>query len=396
MKRSVINDILNKIQKKASAVSQIQAKVPEISNRSPGYDIGDDAAEEQANVGVGGLIAASEKLLAINRGLDKPDDRDSIAFKRVYTTDRLMAERIRMDADRVRASMLPALHRQRSLKVLPPFAFDGYMEKYLLNNPLSSPLEEINPLHLAEQYRRATLMGPGGIGVDNAITQDMQSLNSSQFGFIDPLAGPECFDDATEVFTRDGWMLWENVKPTTELACCLYDSVIEYHKPFYLVKEYYAGELFIIENSNIRMAVTPTHRVFYKKNKDEPLKCEYAETMYGENIKIPMYPQPNHKMDKSQSDSEQIATTDWRKEEYTGYVYCASVPGSKVYVRGKNMTEGYWSGNSEKIGIDTRFTWGTKIGNDGKLYQRFFDKRKKRFRWMSPEDVEGLIIKLPE
>jgi DNA-directed RNA polymerase beta subunit len=34
-------------------------------------------------------------------------------------------------------------------------------------------------------------MGPGGIGDPNAITVDMQSVSATQFGFIDPIAGPE-------------------------------------------------------------------------------------------------------------------------------------------------------------------------------------------------------------
>lgn len=51
---------------------------------------------------------------------------------------------------------------------------------------------------------------------------------------------------------------------------------------------------------------------------------------------------------------------------------------------------------SERAGIDTRFAYGTKLGSDGRLYQRFYDRRKKKQRWMSPEDLDGLVVKLPD
>jgi DNA-directed RNA polymerase beta subunit len=138
--------------------------------------------------------------------------------------------------------MMPLIARHKNLKAIGPFAFDSYMEKFLIGNPLSSPLEEINPLHLLEQSRRATQMGPGGIGTDNAITEDMQAIRTDQFGFVSTLEGPE----------------------------------------------------------------------------------------------------------------------------------------------------------SEKIGIDTRMAWGSKIGSDGKPYQKFLNRRTGKLQWMSPEDLDGLTVKLPD
>jgi hypothetical protein len=40
----------------------------------------DDDGEEYMPVGVNSIIAASEKLLAINKGLVEPDERDSMRF----------------------------------------------------------------------------------------------------------------------------------------------------------------------------------------------------------------------------------------------------------------------------------------------------------------------------
>jgi len=147
--------------------------------------------EVYRGVGVDGILAASGKLLAVNRGEANTDERDSLAFKRVMTPDKMMRERIRMDADKSANKVMRALAKKKSLKAFTPFHFDNYTSGLLVGNPLSTPLEEINPMHIAEQARRITLMGPGGIGSPRAITPGMQAVHASQFGFLDPLAGPE-------------------------------------------------------------------------------------------------------------------------------------------------------------------------------------------------------------
>lgn len=50
---------------------------------------------------------------------------------------------------------------------------------------------------------------------------------------------------------------------------------------------------------------------------------------------------------------------------------------------------------SEKIGIDTRAAFGTKLGSDGRLYQRFFDRRNNQYVWLNPLQLHGKKIGLP-
>jgi DNA-directed RNA polymerase beta subunit len=83
------------------------------------------------------------------------------------------------------------LSRAKTLTPLSADAFGEYTVGFVTSNPLVPALEEINPMHILEQKRRITKMGPGGIGDPNAITEDMQSVSATQFGFVDPIAGPE-------------------------------------------------------------------------------------------------------------------------------------------------------------------------------------------------------------
>ena len=202
----------------------------------------DHHSDEDVAVGLHGVLSATEKLLAVNRGLVPTDERDSLQFKRLHTTDQLMRERAKLDAGKTRLNVLRRASKTRNLSGIHPGHFDEYTEGHLIGNPLSAPGEEMNPLALVESARRITQMGPGGLGSSEAITDEARALHPSQFGFISAIEGPE----------------------------------------------------------------------------------------------------------------------------------------------------------SERIGIDTRLAWGAKIGSDGKLYQRFFDNRSNKYRWMSPTDLDGLTVGLPD
>jgi DNA-directed RNA polymerase beta subunit len=137
------------------------------------------------------ILAATEKLLAVNRGLAEPDERDSMDFRRVMTPDRLIAERIRLDAGKIRLTAMRRVARARNLSPITANHFGKYTEGMIVGNPLSMPLEEINPLHLVEQARRVTQMGPGGIPSQDSITEETAALHPSTFGFTSPIEGPE-------------------------------------------------------------------------------------------------------------------------------------------------------------------------------------------------------------
>ncbi len=137
------------------------------------------------------ILASTEKLLAVNRGEAEPDERDSLEFRRVHTPDKLFAERIQLDANKLRRVAMRRVARHRNLKAIGVAHWDPYTEGLIVSNPLSTPLEEINPLSLVEQARRITAMGPGGIPSDDSITPEMQTVHPSQFGFISAFEGPE-------------------------------------------------------------------------------------------------------------------------------------------------------------------------------------------------------------
>lgn len=165
---------------------------PKLEQKKDIYaDEDDDLFMEYVPVGLDGVLASTEKLLAVNRGLQPVDKRDILPFNRVYTTDQLLAERVKMDEGHYRRKLLRTVAKQRSLSKLAPNILGPQLEEHILNDALSSPGEETNPIFSLGQQMRMTKIGRGGLGDRNAITDDLQAVHASQFGFIDPIAGPE-------------------------------------------------------------------------------------------------------------------------------------------------------------------------------------------------------------
>jgi DNA-directed RNA polymerase beta subunit len=189
-----------------SSPKKAAALTPSKPAPSPVIQLQDDGETYQP-VGLNGILASTEKLLAVNRGIVDADARDHMAYKRVISPAKMLRERIRLDADKTRRSLMRVIARKKSLNALSPGAFDGYVDGLLNGNPLATPLEEINPLSLLEQARRLSHFGPGGIGSSDAITEDMQAVSADQFGFISTLEGPESEKAGVDVRAAQGTKL---------------------------------------------------------------------------------------------------------------------------------------------------------------------------------------------
>ena len=587
----------------ASIIARMQKKAG--VNRSTSVV---EADEADVPVGMHGVLASTEKLLAMNKGLVEPDERDSLQFKKFFTPDKLLRERVRLDNGHLRRTMMRHVAKSKSLKGVTPFIFDEYALGGIVGNPLASPLEEINPLQLHEQANRSTQMGPGGIGSDDALTESMQAVQPSAFGFIDALAGPECFDNKSEVYTLRGWVPWTDVRDD-EVFACRVAGRLEWHTASRVIREDYTGPMVLAESKSARMCVTPNHRVVWSHGRCPagsvsgfPEHTNAAESLIGRGIKVPVRHLPClgdeqrttfqlptvEKTNNNQREYSAFAIEDWAEllgwwlaegafyegirsssrgsqytegsltisqcpvanpekyariralmirmglighnsyerarafsvtgkqfrnyfkqwdkgcyekwipeecfyyplrarekmlealvlgdgrsprnrlcyctvsrrlaesverlafglgysayirveqdkrphvkttnyvvsmhrqpsrqflgpeykyangkkcgghwsiVQYSGKVYCATVPGGLLHVRGSCNHGGFWSGNSARAGVDVRFATGVKIGSDGMLYQRFRDRKTNKLRWLNPRQASEYRVKFPD
>jgi DNA-directed RNA polymerase beta subunit len=171
------------------------------SKKSFKYD--DEDQDDEIDGGTDTILASTEKILAVNRGLIPPDERDSLRFRKIYGVDKLLKERIDMDADKVMRNTMRRISRTGSLKSLNAGHFNDYAQKLIVGNPLSLALEEINPMHLVEQATRVSQMGPGGLSGASSITEEAQNLHPSEFMFLSAIEGPE--SERIGVDTRIVW-----------------------------------------------------------------------------------------------------------------------------------------------------------------------------------------------
>lgn len=161
------------------------------------------ADDQDVPTDINTILAATEKVLAVNRGTAEPDERDSLEFRKVLTPADMLAERIEMDAGKARRVMLRRVNKRRNLDPVNVAHFDNYSEGMMNGNPLCLPLEEMNPLALVEQARRISGMGVGGLSSDDSISSEATALHPSTFGFLSSIEGPE--SGKIGVDTRLAW-----------------------------------------------------------------------------------------------------------------------------------------------------------------------------------------------
>lgn len=395
----------------SSLVSPGTGREP-VKETVPEFELDDDG-EEYIPVGTSGLLAASEKLLAMNRGLVQGDERDSLRYQKVMRPAALFRERIKMDSGKVARGIMYQCAKRRNLSGLLPNAFDGYIDAVTKGNPLTSPLEEINPMQLKENARRITKMGPGGIPSGESITPEAQAVHTSQFGFIDPVAGPECFVDTdefeTRVMTSQGFKRIKDVTVDDELLCNE-DGKLSFRHPSRVVHEPYKGRIIVYGDCDklglygesspvVKFAVTPNHRVIHVRGMyvtqdlSEHTQVCTAEELFDQDTQFAVPTLAGVFIAFDRHDGGEW--DDMFGDEFDGTVHCATVPGGMLCVS-VNECEPFWSGNSERAGVDVRAAYGTKVGDDGRIYQKFVSRKTGKTMWMNPGDIAHLTVKIPD
>lgn len=242
------------------------------------------------------LLKSASNLLKTHLGKREPDDPNSLATKELHSIEDFIAERIEKNKNALIYKVRRNIDNPRKNKlaqVISPGAFSSTVEGFFLNDSKSATPEQTNPLAMISGQYKTTIMGEGGIQSDHAITEDVRNVHPTHYGFIDPVHTPECYDEKTEVFTKQGWVFWKDVGENTEFAC-LIDESLEFHKAEKVIKTPYSGILYGAKNSKIDYLVTPNHRMLVRPldSKEDSWRVEFAEDMHMVNrtLKTTHYP----------------------------------------------------------------------------------------------------------
>lgn len=140
------------------------------------------------------LMAGAGKLLRVARQEEKPDDRDALQFKDLYSAEDLVVERLERGNARstITRKIANTLDKRTKVReIMNPDFFGRPIKAFFTSSTLSERPDQTNPASFLVGNRRTTLMGEGGISSELQLTKEAKSINPSHMGFLDPIQTPE-------------------------------------------------------------------------------------------------------------------------------------------------------------------------------------------------------------
>ncbi|RLF94184.1 hypothetical protein DRN52_05445, partial [Thermococci archaeon] len=93
-----------------------------------------------------------------------------------------------------------------------------------------------------------------------------------------------CFDEETEILTREGWKRFADLTEGDEVMTLNPETGrMEYQKPVEIIKHHYKGYMYLHESQRLNFCVTPYHRMYVKKYWDKNSKTGLS---FEEYVKI--------------------------------------------------------------------------------------------------------------
>lgn len=190
------------------------------------------------------ILNVTKHLLAINRGEKQESVRDHQAFQKILGQEHLFGERAKNTRPLLNQMLWKATHKG-NLDHVPSGYFNQHMLETITGTGLGINAQMTNPAEMLDSLYRVTKMGSGGI-------KSLESVPDA------------CYDQETQVFTKTGWVKWEDVTAETELACRI-DGALAFHKPVWLYRKEYSGLMYGIKTLTLDHLVTPGHRMWCRK-----------------------------------------------------------------------------------------------------------------------------------
>ncbi len=133
------------------------------------------------------LLASSEKLIKINKKEVEPDNRDSLKYSDFLGMEDFVKDHIEKDAGHLYKKAALKMQQKKNLDWLHANFFNHHLRGIIIGNTLTSNVDGINPMEHYDNSHRVTKMGEGGISDSSAIPDSSRQVETSSFGFFDPL-----------------------------------------------------------------------------------------------------------------------------------------------------------------------------------------------------------------
>jgi len=201
-------------------------------------------------------------------------------------------------------------------------------------------------LHLPKLFAIYGIVGSGKSSL-------LENISNSYKTIIDIWA---CYDEATEVFTKEGWKYFKDITFQDEIATLnIKSNVVKFYNPMAIQCYDYDGPMIHFgggKNGKYDLLVTPNHSMFVRQGYAPKRKLTFIKAYeilaYAQNHcgSLPFYlitQFPSIRLTTKNTDTEIIGRR-VVAENYTGKVYDVTVPNHTLFVRRNGKTA--WSGNS--------------------------------------------------
>jgi len=107
----------------------------------------------------------------------------------------------------------------------------------------------------------------------------------------DPTLQDQCYDEQTEILTDQGWKFFKDLDGTEKVATLNpHTGKLEYQKPIAYQKYYYKGKMYHILTQHTDLLVTPTHKIYARKNFEKDFHLYEMEKVYGSRLSFRVAP----------------------------------------------------------------------------------------------------------
>jgi len=144
------------------------------------------------NVNKNVLLDASKKIIDVHAGKVEGDDREALVFKSFYDIEDHIREKLIKNSKKIIGNIKHKLKKNKTInKSISSQVFDPFVVGVVTNSQLSNPPNQTNVMSIIGDSNKYTIMGEGGIGTSNAITNETRQISNSEAGYFDPLHTPE-------------------------------------------------------------------------------------------------------------------------------------------------------------------------------------------------------------
>ncbi len=142
------------------------------------------------------LLLALRHLLEMAEGLHEYEDTDHLANKRVRSVGELLQAHLRAGFQRMEKTAREKMTAAEDVsQILPNMVLSvkpvsSALASFFATNPLSTFMDQTNPLSELANKRRLSVLGPGGLN-RQSIPPQVRNITPSQYGRICPIETPE-------------------------------------------------------------------------------------------------------------------------------------------------------------------------------------------------------------